>query len=135
MRVLSARRLGCDPAQATLDVKLMGIKVFPKFRGTHVFVHACYLLLQYAFETLKVVRVGWRTPPENIRSQKAAEKLGLAREGVMRCVYPRSYTDSELRHRLDVTKCRQLCLVQYIQTCTLCWMEVSGLPRMELSFR
>ena len=46
VKVLIARRLGCDPDQATLDVKLMGIKVFPKFRGTHVFVHACYLVLQ-----------------------------------------------------------------------------------------
>jgi RimJ/RimL family protein N-acetyltransferase len=33
-----------------------------------------------------LVRVGWRTPPENIRSQKAAEKLGFAREGIMRYV-------------------------------------------------
>ncbi|KAF9014729.1 acyl-CoA N-acyltransferase [Hymenopellis radicata] len=77
--------LGCDPAQATLDVKIMGIKIFPEFRGTHVFTHACHLLLAYAFDKLHVVRVGWRTTPENIRSQKAAEKLGLAREGTMRC--------------------------------------------------
>ncbi|KAF8918678.1 acyl-CoA N-acyltransferase [Mucidula mucida] len=69
--------LGCDPTQATLDVKIMGIKIFPEFRGKHVFTHACHLLLSYAFDELRVVRVGWRTPPENIRSQKAAEKLGL----------------------------------------------------------
>ncbi|KAJ7503360.1 hypothetical protein B0H11DRAFT_581998 [Mycena galericulata] len=82
--------LGCDPAQATLDVKLMGIKIFPKFRGTQVFTHGCYLLLSYSLDPeneggLGLVRVGWRTPPENIQSQKAAEKVGLTREGIMRC--------------------------------------------------
>ncbi|KAJ7470926.1 hypothetical protein FB451DRAFT_1339763 [Mycena latifolia] len=82
--------LGCDPAQATLDVKLMGIKIFPEFRGTHVFLHGCYLLLSYALDPqteggLGLVRVGWRTPPENVQSQKAAEKAGLSREGIMRC--------------------------------------------------
>ncbi|KAJ7683217.1 hypothetical protein B0H17DRAFT_1074413 [Mycena rosella] len=82
--------LGCDPAQATLDAKLMGIKIFPKFRGTHVFIHGCYLLLSYTLDPqneggLGLVRVGWRTPPENVQSQKAAEKAGLSREGIMRC--------------------------------------------------
>ncbi|KAJ7122551.1 hypothetical protein C8R43DRAFT_899823 [Mycena crocata] len=81
--------LGCDHAQATLDVKLMGIKIFPKFRGTHLFIHGCYLLLSYALDSqdeggLGLVRVGWRTPPENVQSQKAAEKAGLSREGIMR---------------------------------------------------
>ncbi|KAJ7082900.1 hypothetical protein B0H15DRAFT_433698 [Mycena belliarum] len=82
--------LGCDPAQVTLDVKLMGIKLFPKFRGTHVFIHGCYLLLRYVLDPpteggLGLVRIGWRTPPENVQSQKAAEKVGLSREGIMRC--------------------------------------------------
>ncbi|KAF7375456.1 Gnat family [Mycena sanguinolenta] len=71
--------LGCDPAQATLDVKLMGLKIFPKFRGTHVFIHGCYLLLSYALDPVKegglgLVRVGWRTPPENVQSQKGGRK-------------------------------------------------------------
>ncbi|KAF5379534.1 hypothetical protein D9615_006543 [Tricholomella constricta] len=82
--------LGCDPLQGTLDVKLIGVKIFPKFRSTHVFLHASYLLLSYALNPkaeggLGVVRVGWRTPPVNTQSQKAAEKLGFTREGVMRC--------------------------------------------------
>jgi RimJ/RimL family protein N-acetyltransferase len=69
----------------------MGIKIFPKFRGTHVFIHGCYLLLSYALDPtqeggLGLVRVGWRTPPQNVRSQKAAEKAGFLREGIMRWV-------------------------------------------------
>ncbi|KAK1219709.1 hypothetical protein PQX77_017570 [Marasmius sp. AFHP31] len=82
--------LGCDPLYATLDVKMMGMKIFPEFRGKHIFKHACFLLLSYALSPIKegglgVVRVGWRTPPENVRSQKAAEKIGFKREGIMRC--------------------------------------------------
>ncbi|RDB18454.1 hypothetical protein Hypma_000269 [Hypsizygus marmoreus] len=81
--------LGCDPLQASLDVKLLGVKIFRKFRGTHVFLHASYLVLSYALDPvakggLGLVRVGWRTPPTNIQSQKAAEKLGFSREGIMR---------------------------------------------------
>ncbi|KAJ6463182.1 hypothetical protein DFH09DRAFT_1227389 [Mycena vulgaris] len=88
--VAGTMSLGCDPAQATLDVKLLGVKIFPKFRRTHVFIHACYLLLSYALDPpeqggLGLVRIGWRTPPENVQSQKAAEKAGLSREGIMRC--------------------------------------------------
>ncbi|KAF8075226.1 hypothetical protein FPV67DRAFT_622059 [Lyophyllum atratum] len=57
--------LGCDPLQATLDVKLIGVKIFPKFRSTHVFIHSSYLVLSYALNPqaeggLGVVRVGWR---------------------------------------------------------------------------
>jgi hypothetical protein len=83
--------LGCDPLQATLDVKLLGVKIIPKFRSSYVFTHGSYLVLSYALNTqaeggLGVVRVGWRTPPVNTLSQRAAEKLGFSREGVMRFV-------------------------------------------------
>ncbi|KAF9465574.1 hypothetical protein BDZ94DRAFT_1159777, partial [Collybia nuda] len=82
--------LGCDPLQATLDVKFLGVKVIPKFRSSYVFTHTSYLLLSYALNPkteggLGVVRVGWRTPPANVPSQRAAEKLGFSREGIMRC--------------------------------------------------
>lgn len=85
----NCRSLGCDPLQASLDVKFLGVKIIPRFRSTYVFTHASYLLLSYALNPeaeggLGVVRVGWRTPPGNILSQKAAEKLGFLREGVMR---------------------------------------------------
>ncbi|KAF7327301.1 Gnat family [Mycena kentingensis (nom. inval.)] len=82
--------VGCDPLQGSLDAKLLAMKVFPKFRRTHVFIHGCYLLLRYLLNPvakggLGLARVGWRTPPENKQSQKAAEKAGLTREGIMRC--------------------------------------------------
>ena len=42
------------------------------------------LLLQYAFEILEFNRVGFHVAHINIRSQKAVEKIGGVREGVLR---------------------------------------------------
>jgi len=42
------------------------------------------LLLQYVFETLKFNRVEFRVAHQNIRSQKAVEKIGGIKEGVLR---------------------------------------------------
>jgi RimJ/RimL family protein N-acetyltransferase len=43
-----------------------------------------YLLLQHAFETLGCVRVQLKTDLRNERSQRAIERLGAVREGVLR---------------------------------------------------
>ena len=43
-----------------------------------------YLLLQYAFEVLEVIRVQFKTHHLNIRSQNAIERIGATREGVLR---------------------------------------------------
>ena len=42
------------------------------------------LLLGYAFETLGAQRVAWETDIRNLRSQRAIERLGALREGVLR---------------------------------------------------
>lgn len=42
------------------------------------------LLLQYAFEELQLNRVEFTVASQNIRSQKAVEKIGGVKEGVMR---------------------------------------------------
>ncbi|HYH16490.1 MAG TPA: GNAT family protein [Flavisolibacter sp.] len=42
------------------------------------------LLLQYAFETLGFNRVEFHVAHQNIRSQKAVEKIGAVKEGVLR---------------------------------------------------
>lgn len=42
------------------------------------------LLLQYAFENLKFQRVEFEVAHQNIRSQKAVEKIGGTREGLLR---------------------------------------------------
>lgn len=43
-----------------------------------------YLLLRHCFETLEMIRVGLKTDARNVRSQRAIERLGAVREGVLR---------------------------------------------------
>lgn len=43
-----------------------------------------YLLLRHAFETLGCIRVQLKTDQRNERSQRAIERLGAVREGVLR---------------------------------------------------
>lgn len=43
-----------------------------------------YLLLRHAFETLGCLRVQLKTDARNMRSQKAIERLGAVKEGILR---------------------------------------------------
>lgn len=43
-----------------------------------------FLLLQHAFERLRALRVEFKTDSRNLRSQKALERIGAIREGVLR---------------------------------------------------
>lgn len=51
---------------------------------THVNTTCKYLLMQHAFETLKAEVAGWRTDILNLDSQKAIERLGAKKDGVIR---------------------------------------------------
>ena len=51
---------------------------------THVNASAKLLLMQHAFETLGARLVGWRTDNFNFASQRAIERLGARRDGVLR---------------------------------------------------
>ncbi|NLY65088.1 MAG: GNAT family N-acetyltransferase [Alcaligenaceae bacterium] len=51
---------------------------------SHVNTACKYLLLFYAFESLKANVVGWRTDGINHTSQKAIERLGAKKDGVLR---------------------------------------------------
>jgi RimJ/RimL family protein N-acetyltransferase len=53
--------------------------------GTKINTESKYLLLTYCFEKLNIMRVEFRTRETNIRSQKAIEKIGGIKEGVLRC--------------------------------------------------
>lgn len=55
-----------------------------EFRRTAVNTECKYLLLRYAFETLGCIRVQFKTDLRNERSQRAIERLGAKREGVLR---------------------------------------------------
>jgi N-acetyltransferase len=54
------------------------------FKGTGVNTHAKFLLLQYAFETLRFERVEIKTDNLNERSKAALKKIGATPEGVLR---------------------------------------------------
>ena len=54
------------------------------WQGTRVNPESKYLLLRHAFETLGALRVQFKTDSNNLHSQRAIEKLGAMREGVLR---------------------------------------------------
>lgn len=56
----------------------------PSARRTGINTECKYLLLQHAFETLGAIRVQLKTDSRNLRSQKAIERIGGVREGVLR---------------------------------------------------
>ena len=55
-----------------------------EFQRTPVNTECKYLLLKYAFESLGCIRVQFKTDLRNIRSQKAIERLGAVKEGILR---------------------------------------------------
>ncbi len=55
-----------------------------EFQRTPVNTECKYLLLTHAFETLKCIRVQLKTDSRNTRSQKAIERIGAKKEGVLR---------------------------------------------------
>jgi N-acetyltransferase len=54
------------------------------WQRTHVNTTAKLMLLQHAFETLGAQLVGWRTDNYNHASQRAIERLGARKDGVLR---------------------------------------------------
>jgi N-acetyltransferase len=56
----------------------------PEFQRTVVNTECKFLLLRHAFEELRAIRVQLKTDARNERSQRAIERLGAVREGVLR---------------------------------------------------
>ncbi|NUZ05923.1 GNAT family N-acetyltransferase [Piscinibacter koreensis] len=70
------------PAVERLEI---GYTWYAKSRQrTHVNTSAKLLLMTHAFETLGARLVGWRTDNFNFASQRAIERLGARRDGVLR---------------------------------------------------
>lgn len=66
----------------------MGIALLPEARGRGIGTEAQRLLVRYLFTHTPVNRVEADTEIENIAEQRALEKAGFTREGVIRgCVY------------------------------------------------
>lgn len=67
-----------------------------EFQRTAVNTECKYLLLKHAFETLGCIRVQLKTDLRNERSQRAIERIGAVKEGVLRnhMILP----DGRIRH-------------------------------------
>jgi len=94
-RVAGATRyLNITPKDRGLEIG--GTWYGREFQRTVVNTECKYLLLQHAFETLGCIRVQLKTDLRNERSQKAIERIGAVKEGVLRnhMILP----DGRIRH-------------------------------------
>jgi RimJ/RimL family protein N-acetyltransferase len=78
----ATRYLNIVPADRGLEIG--GTWYGPQFQRTAVNTECKYLLLQHAFETLGCIRVQLKTDLRNERSQRAIERIGAVKEGVLR---------------------------------------------------
>jgi RimJ/RimL family protein N-acetyltransferase len=85
---ITGRILGCtryyDLQPVHLGLEIGYTWLVPSAWRTSVNTECKFLLLRHAFETLGCVRVALRTGHRNMRSQRAIERLGAVREGVLR---------------------------------------------------
>lgn len=94
-RVAGATRyLNITPRDRGLEIG--GTWYGPEFQRTVVNTECKYLLLRHAFEALGCIRVQLKTDLRNERSQKAIERIGAVKEGVLRnhMILP----DGRIRH-------------------------------------
>lgn len=82
-RVAGATRyLNIMPKDRGLEIG--GTWYGPEFQRTYVNTECKYLLLRHAFETLGCIRVQLKTDLRNERSQRAIERIGAVKEGILR---------------------------------------------------
>ena len=65
-------------------LEIGGTWLTPEVWRTPINTECKYLLLRHAFENLGCLRVQLKTDGRNVRSQKAIERLGAVKEGVLR---------------------------------------------------
>jgi RimJ/RimL family protein N-acetyltransferase len=80
-----------------------GFAIGAAFWGTGVFVDSAALVLDFVFNTIGVHRLEARAAVQNVRGNRALEKLGAVREGVLRQSLQRrnQYLDQALYAILD----------------------------------
>lgn len=90
----ATRFINIDHANRSLEIG--GTWYGLDYQRTAVNTECKYLLLTQAFEVYQCVRVQFKTDLRNVRSQKAIERLGAVKEGVLRnhMILPDGY----LRH-------------------------------------
>jgi RimJ/RimL family protein N-acetyltransferase len=82
-RVAGATRY-MDVRTAHRGLEIGGTWYGADYRRTAVNTECKYLLLRQAFEVMNCIRVQFKTDSRNERSQRAIERIGAVREGVLR---------------------------------------------------
>lgn len=84
----SARAIGAtrylDIRPNDLGLEIGGTWYGKEFQRTAVNTECKYLLLWHAFEVLGCVRVQFKSDLRNVRSQRAIERIGALKEGILR---------------------------------------------------
>lgn len=78
----STRFMDIDDKHQRLEIGYTWLT--PAYWRTAINTNCKYLLLRYSFEHLHLQRVQIKTDHENIRSQKAIERIGATKEGILR---------------------------------------------------
>lgn len=78
----TTRYLDIRPSDRSLEIGWTWYGV--DYQRTAVNTETKLLLLTHAFDTLEAIRVQFKTDARNVRSQRAIERLGAQREGVLR---------------------------------------------------
>lgn len=88
VHLAEGRAVGCtrylDVQRANRGLEIGGTWYGPAFQRTGVNTECKYLLFRHAFESLGCVRVQLKTDLRNERSQRAIERVGAVREGILR---------------------------------------------------
>jgi RimJ/RimL family protein N-acetyltransferase len=78
----ASRYLNIMPKDRGLEIG--GTWYGTEFQRTAINTECKYLLMTHAFESLRAIRVQLKTDLRNVRSQKAIERIGAKKEGVLR---------------------------------------------------
>ncbi len=78
-------------SHADRGLEIGGTWLSPEVWRSAINTECKYLLLRHAFETLGCIRVQFKTDERNVRSQRAIERLGAVKEGILR-KYQVTYT-------------------------------------------
>ena len=86
----NAQRASRRPARVAAPRPRAGVGYWlvPAARGRGVATRAVRLLARWAFDSLGVVRLELTCGPDNVASQRVAERCGFTREGLMRAHLP-----------------------------------------------
>ncbi len=80
------------------------------YQGSGINTECKYLLMQHAFENLGCIRVHFKADLRNVHSQRAIERLGAVREGVVRnhLILPDGYVRSSVIYSILVEEWPQV---------------------------